>query len=93
MRLTKVQKAILILLRDNDGQAAFTGGPGSRRGITAWPSSYGEGVLIRSYQNPELFLTRRGLLVRIKSDNRPGVWFKLTEAGHEAAAKLAKGQS
>ena len=85
--LTPRQKQILQLMSDLDDldAARFMGGT---RGFSVATVRDG-GLVIRCYQEPELWLEGRGLIAAVRS-NRPGRWYRLTEAGRTAAGRIRR---
>lgn len=80
-KLTPTQRKILLLMRTH-GPAHFAGG--TRR--FGW-RVVENGVLIQAYQEPELFLARRGLIQKTPM-NAPGQWYRLSPQGEERAARI-----
>jgi len=80
-RLTPTQRRILLLMRAH-GPARFSGGT-KRLGWRVVEN----GVLIQAYQEPELFLARRGLIQETPM-NAPGRWFRLSAHGEVRAARI-----
>jgi len=80
--LTRRQRQILELMHKH-GPAKFHGGT---RGFHWRVLEYG--VAIQAYQDPEMYLARRGLIAEAPM-NVPGKWFRLTADGADLAAKVA----
>lgn len=81
--LSKTQRRILFLMREH-GSCYLQAGKGSRR-FHHGPNAYG--YTICAYQNPEIFLERRGLIERAGGNLPRGFW-KLTAIGAIRASRI-----
>ncbi len=82
--LTKRQRQILALMLMH-GTTRFFGGTR----LFKYTNAYEDGFTITAYQDPELFLERRGLIERVER-NASGRWYKLTASGHAAACRVSR---
>lgn len=82
-RLTKMQRRILLAMKQDEiGFAAFTGEQSRRYGYGEAQARHG-GIIFRAYSHPEYFLKQRGL-IEPHDRNVPGRWYRLTDVGRGA---------
>lgn len=86
--LTRRQKQILWLMLVADGPVMITGG--TREFHWYKPQEdHPAALVIRAYQDPDLFLARRGL-IEVVPQNAPGRFYRMTPAGHARACRIGR---
>jgi hypothetical protein len=84
-----MQRRILSAMdRDELGFAAFTGEDSRRLGFGVIPAKHG-GIVIRCYGLPAYFLHHHRKLIEPTERNVPGVWYRMTDTGRAALAKVS----
>ncbi len=86
MNLTKRQREIISLMEAADGPVMFRGE--TRRFFISLVDDHPAALIIRAYQDPELFLERRGLIVKVPM-NAPGTFYRLSDAGNAVARRMS----